>query len=200
MLRVAGVASMICNNLNKSVNEELIFSACLLHDIGNIVKERAELNYKLHPNYFNKEVEKEWRKIREEFIRNYGKDDYIATYKILNEIGVEENIFNLIKSIEFAKMSLVASGNNYEQKICLYSDARIAPEQATTLENRLSEVKDRYIKNKGVTEDFFENLSNGARAIEKQIFDHCKIRSEDITEEQVKPLTEVLRNFDIHTC
>ena len=155
MLRVAGVASMICNNLNKSVNEELIFSACLLHDIGNIVKERAELNYKLHPNYFNKEVEKEWRKIREEFIRNYGKDDYIATYKILNEIGVEENIFNLIKSIEFAKMSLVASGNNYEQKICLYSDARIAPEQATTLENRLSEVKDRYIKNKGVTEDFF---------------------------------------------
>ena len=38
MLRVAAVASLICDNCTEKLNKEDIITACLLHDIGNIVQ------------------------------------------------------------------------------------------------------------------------------------------------------------------
>ena len=47
MFRVAGVASLICDNLEESLSKKEIISACLLHDLGNIVKFDLESTAKL---------------------------------------------------------------------------------------------------------------------------------------------------------
>ncbi len=42
-LRVAAVAAQICDNFNKPLNKKEIITACLLHDMGNIIKFKLEL-------------------------------------------------------------------------------------------------------------------------------------------------------------
>jgi len=193
MLRVAGVSTIICDNLKIKVGRQNIIQACLLHDMGNMAKIKLDL----FPEFAQPKGLTYWQKVLQEFIEKYGADDYVATYKILDELNISDKIQALIKSIEFANMDDISKGNNFGQKICIYSDARVAPFGVTPLEDRLSEVKDRYIKNKGATEEFFKNLSNSARNVEKQIFSHCKIKPVDITEEKAKTLFSTLKNFDI---
>jgi len=53
------------------------------------------------------------------------------------------------------------------------------------------------MRNKGISEETFDQISQSLFAIEKQIFARCKIKPEDITEEKVKPLFGGLRNFEI---
>ena len=199
LLGVAGTASSICNNFNKPINKQLILSVSLLHDIGNIVKEHIEYNVKFYPNYFNSENTLKWERIKKEFIDKYGSNDYIATYTILKELSIPDNVYNLIQSLEFAKAPITTEGTNTELKICLYSDARVSPHGVVSLKDRLSEVKERYMRNKGISEEKFNQISESLFQIEGQIFAHCKIKPEDITDEKIEPLIISLRNFEIET-
>ena len=102
--------------------------------------------------------------------------------------------------MEFAKMAEVAENNNILSKIGIYSDARVSTAGVVSLDDRLAEVRERWMKRRKVTKEFYDEiLSKSAGKIEKQIFAHCKIKPEDITEEKVKPLIEDLRNFEIET-
>lgn len=107
MLRVTGVAFLICDNLEKSVDRESVITACLIHDIGNIVKFKLEV----FPEFLKPKGLRYWKEIQENFISKYGKNDYQANYKILKEIGVDARVFKLIKSMEFRK-----APNNAKQK------------------------------------------------------------------------------------
>jgi len=71
----------------------------LLHDIGNIVKFKLER----FPEFRQPEGIDYWKKIQKEFIKKYSKDDYETTYKIVKEIGVTQDIFGILRSMEFRK-------------------------------------------------------------------------------------------------
>src|SRR3990167_3273696 len=180
MFRVATVASEICDNFRKPIDKDTVIAATLLHDMGNMVKIKLEV----FPEFLKPKGLEHWKKIQENFVRKYGKDDYQATYKILKEIGVNQKVHKLIKAIEFRKDSLNVGHSNFEKKICLYADLRVAPTGITSLDARLKEVQDRYIRNKGISEKEFNNLSLSIRTIEKQIFAQTKIKPEDIIEEK----------------
>lgn len=195
MLRVAGVASLICDSFDKPVNKEIIINALLVHDIGNMSKVKLDR----FPEFAQPQGIEYWQKIVNEFKEKYGNNDYDATYKILNELNLSNDITELVKSIEFAKTVENSKHNDFNKKICLYSDIRVAPFGVTSLNERLNEVKDRYIENKGVTKEFFSSLVNGINVIEKQIFEYCKIIPEEISEEKVKSLFKDLKNFEIKT-
>src|SRR6266404_1725530 len=98
MFRVAAVASLLCDNFTKPVNKEDIILACLLHDIGNIVK--FHLNY--FPEFNKPEGIKYWQKIQDEFIEKYGDDDHVATVAIMKELGVSRNLIFLVDKIDFS--------------------------------------------------------------------------------------------------
>ena len=196
MLRVTGVAAIICDSFESSLDKKTIISVCLVHDMGNIVKFKLDK----FPEGLEPQGLIYWQKIQREFITKYGGNDYLATYKILEELGLSEKVQNLVSSNEFAKMAPISKlKNSFEQKICIYSDARVTPNGISSLDERLSEVKERYIKNKGVSEEFYNELWNSAKEVEKQIFSHCKIKPENITEEKIQHLISDLRNFNIKT-
>jgi hypothetical protein len=196
MLRVAGVASMICDSFEGSIDKATIVSVCLIHDMGNIVKFRLEK----FPEGLEPLGLEYWQKVQKEFIEKYGANDYQVTYQILEELKLSDKIQTLVKSNEFAKMSPISNQKeSFECKICIYSDARVEPNRITSLDKRLAEVKERYMKNHGVSPEFYRELWESAREIEKQIFSQCKITPGDITEEKVKLIIEELRKFDIQT-
>ena len=195
MLRVTGVAFLICDNLEKSIARESVITACLIHDIGNIVKFKLEV----FPEFLKPKGLRYWEKVQENFIRKHGKDDYQATYNILKEIGVDPRVFKIIKSMEFKRAPSNAKHKNFEMKICQYSDLRVTPFGITSLNKRLREVQNRFMRNKGIDEKEYSLLATSMRIIEKQIFDHCKIKPSDIKDENVNPFMEKLENFEIIT-
>jgi hypothetical protein len=195
MLRVAGVASLITNNYAKTIDKEVIITAALLHDLGNM----AKIKLGAFPEFAEPLGVKHWDKILTDFKNKYGNNDYIATYAILRELNIPKEIYNLVTSLEFAKAPQTAKSENLGLKICLYSDARVSPHGVVLLNERLDEVKVRYIRNKGVSEKKFNLIAKNLFLIEEQIFTHCKIKPEDITEEKVKPLFPALRESEIET-
>lgn len=81
--RVAGVALGIAESISVAkVDTENIVRACLLHDMGNIIK----FNMSLFPEFFEPEGIDFWRKVKRSFIKKYGPDEHVATMEIAREI------------------------------------------------------------------------------------------------------------------
>src|SRR4030043_567269 len=194
-LRVAGVALLICNNLEKSLDKGSIMSACLLHDMGNIIKFKLDL----FPENLKPQGINYWKSVKKEYLNKYGEGDHMATHKICKELGVSSEVLRIIKSFGFSQVLRINESKKYNFKVDVYSDMRVAPNGITSLGKRLSEAKKRYagkIKAKYTYKEF-DNYASIWKINEKQIFTHCKIKPEDITEEKVKLLFDLLRNFEI---
>ena len=70
MLRVAAVASIICDDFGKPLDKKLVISTCLLHDIGNVIK--FDFNSKVFPDsWFAPQGKRYWMEIQKEFIEKY---------------------------------------------------------------------------------------------------------------------------------
>ncbi len=192
MLRTAAVASLICDNFDEPLPKEEIINACLLHDMGNIVK--FELN--LFPEFNKPEGIEYWQNVQNEYKEKYGNDEYIVHTKIVREIGVSDRVLELINSIDFFGVPNTATGEDFGKKIIEYCDDRIGPLGVVSLEQRFVDLRKRYghIKENVPARDAFEKA---VTQIEKQIFAKCKIKPEDITNESIAPIISELRNFVI---
>jgi 5'-deoxynucleotidase YfbR-like HD superfamily hydrolase len=78
-LRVAAVASIICDSFDFLINKEKIIKVCLLHDMGNIIK--FQLDY--FPELNKPEGLEYWQNVQKEFIAKYGPNEHNATMKIM---------------------------------------------------------------------------------------------------------------------
>lgn len=195
MLRVAGVALVIANSYIKSLDKNSIISACLLHDIGNIIK----FDLTLFPETLKPKGLKYWQGIQKQFVEKYGNDDHEATYRICKELSINPKALDIVGAFGFNNAQKLHKTTHIELKIAVYSDMRIAPHGITSLDNRLSEAKKRYAEKIEKKYPDFDKKAILWKKIEKQIFAHCKIGPEDITEEKVQPLLKKLRNYNIET-
>lgn len=194
-LRVAAVASIICDNFKAKLDSSAVITACLLHDMGNIVK----FDFEAFPEFTKPEGKDYWKNIQDEVIRKYGSDEHEATTAIISEIGAEEVIIKLVNSVGFVKAESNCLSKNYAIKICSYSDMRVAPNFVTSLKARLMEAKERYVyQRKKWNEEEFEFYESRWEKIEEQIFEKCSIAPYDITDEKVYPLIEDLKNFEFN--
>ena len=194
MLRVAAVASLICDSFSEPLDKENIVTACLLHDMGNIIKfELGKI-----PEFLEPEGVEYWQTVKEEYLKKYGANEYEASIKISEELGVSPRVIELIKSISFLGVSKTAEENDYAKKIVEYGDDRVNPFGIVSLEDRLTDLRTRYAhRDKERGNNFREVFESSMRQIEKQIFAKCKIKPEDINDETVKPITSSLRGFMI---
>lgn len=191
MLRVAAVATLICDNLNESVEKEEIVLAALFHDMGNIIKAR-NVNYF---GDFDAEEEKYWERVKREFIEKYGKDEHHATVEIMKEIGLSDRVVSLADQNRFSLICKHKESNDWEEKILHYADGRVSPYGVVSYAERMGEADGRYKPKTEEEEKRTRELVNCGLEIEKQIFEKCSIKPEDITEESVRPLVQELRSF-----
>ena len=198
MLRVAAVASIICDNFEDQLPKEEIITACLLHDMGNIIKFKMDVI----PEFFQPEGLECWQEIKNEYIKKYGENEHEATMKIIkDELGLPDKITFLVDQIRFSYTCRHRDSDDFNTKITHYSDGRVNPYGIVSYEERMNEGKKRYKDHKStfgeMNEEEREKLVDCGREIEKQIFSKCKIKPEDINDESVRPIISELRNFVI---
>lgn len=197
MLRVAAVASLICDNFTEFVDKEKIVTTCLLHDMGNIIKFKTGVI----PEFFEPEGVEYWQKVKENYIAKYGSNEHEANIKIMQELGMPEDMVFIVDQNRFGLICKHKESSDMKVKIVHYSDGRVDPHGVVSYEERMEEGKRRYSGHKasigGVTEEKRLELVACGKEIEKQIFAKCRIKPEDITNETVVPIVSELRNFVI---
>lgn len=199
MLRVASVSKIIFDNWtgDEKIDEEKLLTMSLLHDMGNIIKFRLD--------YFPESLEPEgleyWQDVQNNYIKKYGHDEHNATVKIMQELGIKQDIVNLVESMNFGLLCKHKEKTNpIELRILHYADLRVSPYGITSYEERIADVEKRYAD---IPHDKFNKIEKRTRTellacgkdIEHYIFENCKIKPEDINDESAKDLIEELKNF-----
>lgn len=194
-LRVAGVAMQICESLDVSIDTEAVVTACLLHDMGNIIKFKLEY----FPEFLEPLGLEYWGKVQDDYMQKYGTDEHHASSVIAQEIGVPNRILELIDCIGFREATHNRDSEDFHKKIVAYADMRVCPNGIDSLEARFIDTRKRYFS-KGSSTVILSNpeerisFEKALEEIEKQIFSHCKIKPEDITEQSTAPYVEKLKN------
>lgn len=199
-LKVAGVAGLICKNLGRPVDSKEVIAACLLHDMGNIIKFDLKFTSELLPGRFTEAELQAWQRVKDDYLEKYGSDEHHATLLIARELGVSDRILELIDCIGFQNGQSNAANQDFGKKICAYSDMRVGPQGVINLEQRFMDLRHRYeYKHRltGGNETARLEFENGLRQIEKQIFYEAKILPHEITEAAVGTMVEVLKSAKI---
>ncbi len=195
MYRVAAVAQQICENFTEPLDAQNIITACLLHDMGNIIK----FQLGRFPEFLSPEGLGFWESVQKKYIQKYGEDEYEASQKIAKELKVSQRVQELIHAVGFHQITAVTSSQDFGQKICEYSDDRVTPFGVVPLEERLYDLENRYSQKYPSVEDQQKRkvFAELARQLEKQVFSHATLQPEDITDHTVNTRLENLRNFEI---
>ncbi len=193
-IRTASVAIAICDSLNISVEKDIIVLACLIHDMGNIIK--FKLDY--FPEFSNPEGLEYWQKVQYDYISKYGEDEHVATYQIAKELGIDEKVIELLASIRSKSIEDIKLSDDFNRKICIYTDGRVTPYGVVSLGERMSEAKKRYEHHKHAFPDKEHNFfKENIWEIENQIFSHSIIKPDDINDDSIYLILENLKNFEI---
>ncbi len=195
MYRVATVATLICDNIQVSVDRKSIINTCLLHDMGNIIK--FDLNK--FPEFNEPNGIDYWQKVKKNFIDKYGTDEHHATLEIALELGVSLRVLELLNSIGFRKSVTVYESNELEKMICLYSDMRVTPVGIVSLKERLDDLKLRYagVSNSIKTEKELQDIYLALYSIEEKIFANISIKPSDINGDAYESMLPVFKKMYI---
>lgn len=193
-MRVAGVAMQICEALDVEVDKDSVVKACLLHDMGNIIK--------FHLDKFTEwnkpEGTEYWKGVQKEYISKYGNNEHHASLKIAKELGVSSYVYDLINCIDASVAEEIAKDSDLNKKICAYVDNRVSPYGVVSTEEHSLDSKTRYEDHPHAFSEEGRLLFNkNLFEIEKQIFSHTNIKPEDINDESIKIYLEKLRDFSI---
>ena len=200
--RVAGVAMYLCERVKMKIDTDNIIAACLLHDMGNIIKFKLEL----FPDFLQPEGYEYWDKIQTEFKEEYGSDEHVATMAISQEIFDAQNtpphssrVLELIEAIGFSNARENFEMNDFGRKIAAYADMRVEPHGVTNLEHRLLDGNKRFVIHKpGLNDEgFFKEMGSYLSKIEEQLFEDLEVTPDDITEKAVSSYFDTLKHIDI---
>ncbi len=155
-LRVAAVAELLMRAVDEHEAEaaglddeerRAVRAACLLHDMGNIVK----FNLDILPELLEPEGREYWQEIQSQYIDAYGSDEYAATQSIIIEIGVPQRVQSLVSTVRFDQVQENYKSNDLARQITDYADMRVGPHGVISLEERIQEGKARWEENHGAS-------------------------------------------------
>jgi len=186
MYRVTAVSLMVSSHLKKSLDPVMVMKACLLHDMGNILK----FNFDLFPEFLEPEGKEYWQHVKDMMEKKYGPDEHEATLKIVKELAMSDRIYELVDIFSFSKAKEIFESGDIERMICSYSDMRVAPHGVVSLVDRLADGRKRFKVNKQRydREELFAEMTGYLGKIEVHLFSQSDIVPEKITNESVEPL------------
>ncbi len=197
MQRVAAVALTITQHLSSRLSEaeeRNITAACLLHDMGNIVK----FDLTQFPQFLEPEGSHYWTQVQDGFKQKYGPVAHVVTRSIVSEMGVSDRVAELVEAVGFEQAEANIRSTDIAKKICAYSDVRVTPIGVTTLYNRLKDLDRRYASKYPRPEELQKRLRfrEICQTLEQQIFASCTIEPDEITELSVASLRDDLAKFE----
>lgn len=197
-LRVAAVGRSVAQRARRSADVELVTLVGLFHDMGNIIK--ADLPR--YPEFAEPEGVAYWLPIQQEFRARYGADEHSATDAICREMGLCEQVLDIIDQMRFSRTEWIAREGSLEAKICKYADLRVSPWGVLPMQERLAEARARYggrpmDKGDAYTPESLAHAALVCESIEAELSSLCAFRPEDITDASIAPLIEELKGYQI---
>lgn len=192
-LRVAAVAKCILSAMQ--VENPAVISACLLHDMGNIIKFRLTD----FPEFLEPQGLDYWEGVKADMIQRYGPDEHAATYAIAQEIGVSAETMAYVDAIGFSK-SIDNLEASVMHKICAYADMRVTPSGVASLASRFEDGRRRYADRtdrKLLDIERMEALYAAAYQIENAIFAGLILRPDQIDDVRIAPDLTLLQTFEV---
>lgn len=201
MLRAAAVGNIIFDKwIDKAMlNIDTIVTTLLLHDMGNIIK--FELDR--FPNFLGKEQKRldHWKKIQQSYFEKYGYDEHSATFLIAKEIGIPHYIQEVLENMGSTHLSKVVQDSDYNCKISLYADMRVAPQGVVSVNKRFDDLLQRY---KGRNHPVANKDKTGKNRqfcleVEQQLQKRVDLDLNSITDRMIEPYIEQVRNYTVQT-
>lgn len=197
MYRVAVVSEIICDSMHGDIciNKDLVIKTALLHDMGNIIK-----IYIVDSSFIANDEKEELEMDKKEFIEKYGDEEHTATDKILNEIGVSKDIIDLYNNLGSSKIPQTINSNDWNRKICSYSDFRVAPYGIVSVTERFDEIIKRYKGKSHILSDVLktEQKKKEALILESQMQEKCSMDLSLINDDLIKNKVIELKNYKIN--
>lgn len=187
--RVAAVGKILCERSSENLPMPEIISACLLHDMGNLIK----FNLDKIPEGLDIGNVSYWKQVQNTMKEKYGDDEHQATYTIAKEIGVSPLTLEIVKYIGTRNAGTMLEQKNIPVLLATYSDFRVTPTEITSLNQRIEDLLKRYegtAKYEGYKKDTVVYF-----AIEKFLQDSLSIESIEITPEEVSTGLATLPDF-----
>jgi hypothetical protein len=194
-LRVAAVAYAITQAIFEPLHDEELISACLLHDMGNILK----FDFAVFPESVEPQGLEYWEGVKEEWRKKYGPSEHVATLTIAREIGVSERTISYIDAVGFSTAEENEKSDSFEKKVAAYADMRVDPHGVVTLAERLEDLDRRYgsrTKNLG-DEASVALFAAALHAIEQQIFTRASDTPESITALSCEKYIPMLKKYHV---
>ncbi len=195
-LRVAAVARELAHALR--ADADLVTKAALLHDMGNIMKSDFS---QFPPEFYGDHDLSYWELVKKDYAATYGRDEHEATDAIAKEMGMGQEVIELIGSMGFGRIESIYLSDNLELKICEYADQRVAPYGITSIFERLEEGRRRYESRTEAESDYGSDLYRQRVSLvlelEQKLFNGLLITPEMLTEESLAGAIESLREYVI---
>ncbi len=196
-LRVAAVARKLAESVWGNVDVAAITTACLLHDMGNIIK--FDLNNKTFADFLEPEGQEYWLGVQADFLAHYGNDEHLASLKIAREVGVLPYVMELIDAIGFDRLDQNYKTKNISKMICEYADNRVTPFGIVDLETRLQDLENRYAQKFSAEADAQKrrHAQEMARKSEAYIFSQVSLKPSDLTDSSLDDTITELKSFKV---
>ena len=174
-------------------NRTEIVSACLLHDMGNILK--FDLTY--FPEFLEPEGFEYWASVQADFAAEYGRDEHAAALAIARKIGVSERTLGYIDAVGFRNAESTLGSGDPGKMLCCYADMRVAPFGIVTLGERFDEGTKRYAgrSRRDADPEYAARQVAAIREMESRIFADASIGPDDITDASCKKYFSSLGSF-----
>ncbi len=196
-LRVAAVARMLCEARGDVSDAENVVTACLFHDMGNIIKSDLQT----FPEFLEPQGFTYWNQVKKEYVEAYGTDEHHATVEIAREIPLPEPVVVLIDGIGFSSLEYIRDQAPLAQKICEYADLRVGPHGVLAMAERIEDSRTRYQhKFDSSVEEVkarFVHLLAASAEVERQLFIGIALKPADVTEEATEMFFEEFRQYEI---
>lgn len=191
MLRVAAIGNIICENIDDvQIDNELVVKTLLLHDMGNILK--IDCN---NPELFvlaDKNKIDYYRQVQNDIKQKYGSDADEVTISIIRKITSDTSIADLCANTHGEHVSSFLHTNQWNHKLCYYSDMRIGPYGILPVDERFSDLKSRY-----PNEDKMEKYHQECKILEAQIQEVASIDLQSISNKELKAQFKQLNKVEI---
>ena len=137
--------------------------------------------------------------IRNKYVEEFGTDDHLISIQIGKELGLNEYELEIMQGKESKRNEEIMNNDSFEIKICAYCDERVSPHGVVSIVDRLEDAKARYKDTASIwgNEEKANHLIECALTIEKQIMQYCKIKPEEINDNNIEKYIEELRKIDI---
>ncbi len=189
--RVAAVGKLVAEAHRADM--QTVVSACLLHDMGNIIKFKLDR----FPEFLEPEGYEYWKKVQDSFKKKYGTDEQLATLMICDELGVTDKVLDCIRAVGMTRVHHNLTEGTIEERVTNYADMRIGPRGLISIQERLADGKVRNgLTHDGVTltQAGFEVMSKEHATLET-LLTTTQYKPRDIAAPAVDELAESLQSF-----